>query len=107
MSKPEVITYADIPKAVNILGQIFKVELRDLPSSEYGETRGYEKLIIINRKQPKSTALHTLFHECIHAALHVSGHTSTLKHNQEESLVMMLEAAFGDCIDITVLGDMK
>lgn len=107
MSKAEVITYADIPKTVTILGRVFKVELRDLPASDYGETRGYENLIIMNRKQPKSTAHNTLFHECIHAALHVSGHTSILKHSQEEAIVMMLEAAFGDCIDITALGDIK
>lgn len=107
MSKAEVITYADVPRNVTILGQVYKVELRDLPSTDYGETRGYEKLIILNRKQPKASAHSTLFHECIHAALHISGHTSLLKHRHEESIVMMLEAAFGDCIDITVLGDIK
>ena len=96
--KPE-----DLPSHIIILGQKFRIEVCDMDENDYGETLGYERLIKISKHQSKELVMHTLFHEAVHAALHVTGQTSLLSDNMEEAVVMAMEAAFAEAIDIDKL----
>lgn len=95
--KPEDL---GLPETITILGCTYKVEVTDLPDDEYGETLGYERIIKIAKNHDVSNVQRTLFHEAVHAALHTSGCTALLHEKQEEAIVMAMEHAFSDYIDM-------
>lgn len=101
-NKP-TIQSKEVLKRLNILGVPFEVVLADLEDGTYGETDGHARKILINRNQPKSLVMSTLFHEAIHAILHVTGHTELLTHQQEEALVIALESALAHAVDFSKL----
>lgn len=107
-SRTKPLTKDELPANLVILGQEFSVELGDLSSESsdehaYGETHGYDRKIIIDKAHPRKTLDRTLFHEAIHAALHVGGAVALLDDKVEEAIVMCMEAAFADIVDIRSL----
>lgn len=96
-----------LPKAVMIFGTKFEVKECKIDAGAdeeiYGECRGHDRIIKIQVGQSPASQRRTLFHECIHAAFFVGGLSemlSEVKGELEEAVVICLENAFSDIIDL-------
>lgn len=93
-----------LPKSIIVFGIVFSVEISsELGEHTMGETDGYNRTIKINPNQSEEQLHSTLFHEALHAILHVSGLTALLTTGLEEGIVMALEAALSDKINLSTL----
>ena len=96
-----------IPTKIKIFGRTIKVVRAELKEHEFGEYEQHKYLIKISKKSDYEEARQTLFHEAIHAALHISGLSEMIpqeeKQDLEEAIVICLENAFSDIVDIEKL----
>jgi hypothetical protein len=74
-------------------------------SQMFGHTLMDENLIQINVREHASIdhICSTLFHELIHAYFSITGQNQTLSHEQEESIVRMLESMLFWLVDKSLL----
>ena len=100
-----------LPEYVRVLGKKIKVVRTDMKDGHFGEYQQHKYRIEIDKKSCYEEARQTLFHECLHAALHISGLGVLLNpggeddnaQDLEEAVVICLENAFGEYIDIDKL----
>ena len=88
-------------KTINILGVEFKIIYMNLESEGlFGDCNVGTRTIRIGSNHPPETQHSTLWHECIHAAIGVAGLNNLLTTELEEALVICLEHAFNDHVDL-------
>jgi hypothetical protein len=110
MSK--LITAADVPAALEILGRIVPIQLKRLKRTRdeefvFGCFLANEQVIVIDPRHPRNAALlqDTLVHEAMHAVFQFSGlngFTDAIP-NLEEAVVRALASAFSKHIDMLSL----
>lgn len=93
-----------MPTRIKILGQWVKVVYVDLPiepdtkESDRGNCKPDERLIQINKSDPKHIQRQTLFHEVIHCILYFTGQSAQLDEEKEEGLVLAIEHGLWDML---------